>query len=318
MYDVLAPTLLALPDAEGDVTVEDAAVRDADEDGRLVTISGVSAINRRYARAARLGQLLWRDYLECHLRSLSADERTRDRAKALLVTGSYSEAKVVAQSLGAAIGRKADDRVRYLVRERSLDDDRRSLLPRELETFGHGDADILIAPLALVCRGHNILRRGGTTSAIASIFVLVRPVPPTESAARALAHVSYDAARRAQPSSCPADALSAARRRAEQQLRLVQENAAPFGYLPAELRHHVLCDVLVDLEQLVGRARRGGTDVRLYLVDGAFQGDRVGWRDLIAKVFSTWRAEGSLERMRLLHGVFLAALERYAGLNREG
>ena len=75
---------------------------------------------------------------------------------------------------------------------------------------------------------------------------------------------------------------------------------------------------LVDLEQLLGRARRGGTPVRLYLVDGAFHGDQVGWPKLIPKVFKVWKDEKSLEQMFSLHGAFLAALHRYAGLGEKG
>ena len=84
--------------------------------------------------------------------------------------------------------------------------------------------------------------------------------------------------------------------------------------MPADLRHTVLCDVLVDLAQLAGRCRRGGTDVRLLLVDGAFHDEQVGWDRLIADVFATWKTAGVLPRMMLMHRSFLSALGRFAGV----
>lgn len=314
-YDVLAPVLLYQPDEKTGVTVDEAVVTDVDDRGKPLSISGISGAPERHGRAERLGFLLWETYLRDHLARLAADAQTRTRARVLLVTGSYAEARVVGRAVTRAIGATGESRVRIINRERTGDMDSQVLLPREIESFGSLSADILVAPLKVVCRGHNILQPGGSSaSAIASIFVLVRPVPPTDTPARALAHVSYDAARTPTSSSRPGDAVAAMRRRAEHQLRHIQQNAGPFGQLPADLRHHVLCDVLVDLAQLAGRARRGGTDVRVYLVDGAFQGDQVGWRRLVAEAFERWTQDGVVKDMSVMHGAYLSALKAYAAV----
>jgi len=314
-YDVLAPVLLYQPDEMTGVTVDEAVVTDVDDHGKPLSISGISGAPERHGRAERLGFLLWETYLRDHLARLAVDAQTRARARVLLVTGSYAEARVVGRAVTRAIGAAGEARVRIVNRERTGEVDSQVLLPREIESFGSLSADILVAPLKVVCRGHNILQPGGSSaSAIASIFVLVRPVPPTDTPARALAHVSYDAALTPISSSRPGDAVAAMRRRAEHQLRHIQQNAGPFGQLPSDLRHHVLCDVLVDLAQLAGRARRGGTDVRVYLVDGAFQGDQVGWRRLVAEAFERWTKDGVVNDMSVMHGAYLSALKTYAGV----
>lgn len=314
-YDVLAPVLLYQPDEKTGVTVDEAVVTDVDDHGKPLSISGISGAPERHGRAERLGFLLWDTYLRDHLARLAANAETRSRARVLLVTGSYAEARVVGRAVTRAIGSAGESRVRIVNRDRSGDIGSQVILPREIESFGFLSADILVAPLKVVCRGHNILQPGGSSaSAIASIFVLVRPVPPTDTPARALAHVSYDAARTTVPSSRPGDAVAAMRRRAEHQLKHIQQNAGPFGQLPADLRHHVLCDVLVDLAQLAGRARRGGTDVRVYLVDGAFQGDQVGWRRLVSEAFERWTSDEVLQEMSVMHSAYLSALKKYAAV----
>jgi len=173
-------------------------------------------------------------------------------------------------------------------------------------------ADILVAPLSVVARGHNILQPGTAKSAIGSIFVLVRPVPPAESATRALAYVSYEATH-APVQNHVGSAITALRQRAERHLRYVQSRTGPFSSLPPDLRHHIVCDVLNDLEQLTGRARRGGTDVRVYLVDAAFHEGAITWKLLLKYTFARWREDGALEEMLTLHRSFLSALRRFAG-----
>jgi hypothetical protein len=84
--------------------------------------------------------------------------------------------------------------------------------------------------------------------------------------------------------------------------------------MPADLRHHAFCDVLVELEQLAGRARRGGTSVRIYLVDAAFVDGAVGWPQLVRDAMARWKSEGSLVEMFRLHGPLMRALARFAGL----
>lgn len=312
--DVLAPLLLARADAQIGVSVEGVTITDPENDGKPIRVSGVSDSAKRRKQATQLGRLLPDQFLRGHLASLARNGETASRARVLLATGSYIEAKAVATGLIQAARNENERRgIRYLSRRRD-ESDEHALLPREIESFGQTNANILVAPLSVVSRGHNILAPGTDHSAIGSIFVLVRPVPPAEEASRALSHLSYAARRTAIDASRPGDALDDERRAATRRLRSIHEHAGPFSRLPAELRHEVLCDVLVELAQLAGRARRGDTDVRLYLVDAAFHDEEMGWRQLLAQTFERWKVAGELQELLRLHGAFLYALARFAGV----
>lgn len=319
---VQSPVVIVQPDSTSGVAVEGVTVIDVEDQGKPVRISGVTAPSKRLERVGRLAFLLWSQVLGRHLGGLREDAATTRRARALLVTGSYAETRRAAAALSQAMGSatEADRRLRYVVPsgEAGCDkDDLRAIPPRDIEKFGMSDADVLIAPLSVVARGHNIVQgeqgeRG--KSAIASVFVLVRPVPPVEDAARMLAHVSYEMSTGIVPQARLAEALRAERRRAEQRLFQIRCGVGPFSTMPVDLKHAILCDVLVDLAQLAGRCRRGGTDVRLYLVDGAFHDDQVGWRHLIQQSFEIWKREGDLPRMMRMHQAFLRGLAQFAGV----
>ncbi len=321
---VLCPVWLLQPDGIDGLTVHGVTVPDADRGGKAVRVSGEASLPKRLERLERLSFLMWDNFLQDHMNSLASGHSTRERARVLLVTGSYRESRSVAEALSRAMGgsEDANRRIRYLVRGSELRRDRpdiRAIPSREIESFGASEADVLIAPLGVVARGHNIVVPGSSgRSALASVFVLVRPVPPTDDVARALAHVSYEANRTNHPGLTVTAAMDAERRHAEQCLRQFRRGAGPFGNMPAELRNAVLCDVLVDLAQLAGRCRRGGTDVRLFLVDGAFHDDHVGWRRLIYEAFERWKSAGAggdeaiASRILKRHGIVC----RMGGLKR--
>jgi hypothetical protein len=81
-----------------------------------------------------------------------------------------------------------------------------------------------------------------------------------------------------------------------------------------QLRQELVCDVLVELEQLIGRARRGGTPVDLHFVDAAFDDEIAPWPELVREVFEYWREHGWFDEMLRLHGAFITALQEYAGM----
>ena len=88
-----------------------------------------------------------------------------------------------------------------------------------------------------------------------------------------------------------------------------------FSRMAPELRRELVCDVLVDLAQLAGRARRGHTTVDLVFVDGAFQDGQAPWRDLVKDVLSWWQERGCLPEMTRLHGALVHALADYTGFS---
>ena len=83
-----------------------------------------------------------------------------------------------------------------------------------------------------------------------------------------------------------------------------------------QLRREIVCDVLVDLCQLVGRARRGNTPVDLYFVDAAFNDSQAHWADLISEVLTWWESKGWLEEMDRLHHPLVHALTEYAAAHQ--
>ena len=146
-------------------------------------------------------------------------------------------------------------------------------IPRkDIDKFGESEARAPIAPLNVVARCHNIVLPGsGGNSAIASIFVLVRPAPPTDNVRQAIAYVSYKANLQTVGRGTVTTRMGRERRDTEKCFHEFFKGVGKFSEMPSQLRHAVFCDVLVDREQLAGRCRRGGTDVGIWLVDGAFQ-----------------------------------------------
>ena len=314
--DVCAPILLMQEDQD-DNTIRVRSAQVLDKQGTPLRISGISKSTERQKQTRALGLGLWQQILCEHLDTLAHREATQDRARVLLVTGSYREAEWVAAGLADAIEDRAQirQRLRCLRKERSDRELVHTLLPRELEDFARTGADVLVAPLKCVSRGHNILQpENPRLSALASIFVLVRPVPPSSDPRRSLAHLSYQAMR-ALPTVEPArpgQALERERKRAQQGFRTLQRNALAFSRMDPRLVHEALCDVLGELEQLVGRGRRGLTDIDMFLVDAAFDDANASWAALFQRSFEIWRKSGDLDVMRRLHRPFIAALQRYA------
>lgn len=306
--DVLGEVAGWVRDEARSVTVHEASVQ--------ARISGIGSRAERMDAARAAAEELWTAILSHYLRGRLADELARGRARALLVTNSYAEATAAAQGLRRVAGQGLT--IRYLVSDDAdTGTDPDALSRGRLETFGKlpGPA-VLVGPLSVVARGHNILQPGTQLSALSAVFVLTRPVPPSHDADRFLAHIAYNA-RIAPPAwrGSPGATAEAERADSWRRLRALQRSPATFRHMDPELRRELVCDVLVDLAQVAGRARRGGTPVDLYFVDGAFQDEVVPWDKLVADVLDWWRSKGWLPEMVELHGAFVAGLARYAGFD---
>lgn len=289
--------------------------------GATVTarISGVGGRGERMEAARAAADELWNTSLSHYLQRQLATPTAAGRARALLVTGSYDEAIAVAEGLRRAAGKSLE--VRHLVSDASSSGNSPDALARaRLESFGHIPAPaVLVGPLSVVARGHNILQPSSQLSALSGIFVLTRPVPPSHDAHRFLAHIAYNA--RLHPPEwrgSPGSTVDAERAAAWKRLRALQRSSATFRHMDDELRRELICDVLVDLAQLAGRARRGGTPVDLFFVDGAFADDVVPWKGLVRDVLDWWRVGGWLDEMMDLHGAFVAGLADYASFDLAG
>lgn len=278
-------------------------------------ISGVGSHAERMEAARAAAVELWSSALSHYLQRMRDNSASSGRARALLVTGSYDEAEAVAAGLRRAAGNGLP--IRHLVPDGSVGAAPDALARAQLETFGHvpGPA-VLVGPLSVVARGHNILQPNSQLSALSGIFVLTRPVPPSHDAERFLAHIAYNARLSPPPwGESPSKTIHAERAAARRRLRALQRSPATFRHMDEELRRELICDVLVDLAQLAGRARRGGTPVDLFFVDGAFADEIVPWTRLVREVLEWWQAVGWLDEMLELHGAFVSGLAHYAGFD---
>lgn len=303
--DLRLPVWAYLPDDERTVQVRAASVD--------VRISGRPGPERPTA-VREATRALWSRILLSHLEELERIPQEADRRRILLVTSSYEDTRHAADEL-----RRLDSghlAIRHVDRN---GEEEGALTPASVEDFGTvSEPAVLVAPFPVIARGLNItLPRDPERSALGSIFLLTRPVSLFNEPARILRHLSYRARRNPhRDETSPNAAIAAEIRRARKDWRRFQEADPRFSRVPRALRLEMVCDTLAELVQLAGRARRGGTPARLYLVDEAFEDSNTpeaGWQHLIGELLDRWQEDGELPRMEQLHGAVLHALAEYAG-----
>jgi hypothetical protein len=288
---------------------------------RPIHIAGLAEGTGKDLKIEELGRRLWNDRLGPHLDAAQADDR-RDRARALVVGNSYRHGALLARGMG-----EVTDARRLAVAVSAASG--KALLPLppgattvtadEFESFGHGPAGrVLLAPLSRVARGLNILVPGRQISAICSIWVCMRPVAQVHEPGELFASVNSAAVDAGRPSADPAAALDAQRKAAVNRLHWILRSDRRFSLLPRTLKVEVVAGMLVDFIQLAGRARRGGTPVELFLVDGAFHDARLA-SDLPSLMRYHFQALTPDERaaMRRIYGGMLTALLDFADLPAE-
>ncbi|SFD43032.1 hypothetical protein [Streptomyces aidingensis] len=296
-----------------------------DERGRPRRISGLDGAERVVA-TRRIARALWDTYLRAELKWLHDNRRERHRV--LLATTSYEAARHVAEGLSAAgvdagliclavrPGIHADEE------STAVDAGRWREIPADrLEEFpAVTGADILIAPLARVQRGVNIIGEGDK-SALGSVWLIIRPIPLIDEPAELVAHIQARAlAKHRGPSSDPRALLAERRSVAGQYLDDIIRRPPYFQAQPLDVKLGVVAEIINGAVQLIGRARRGGTDATLHLVDGALL-DPSGGTDLatlILKLRDTWHRDGVLPAMRQYYGTTLEAFLTYAEQPTEG
>ncbi|WP_416873698.1 hypothetical protein [Kitasatospora sp. SC0581] len=289
------------------------------QDDRPQRISGLDGLERAEA-IRRIAATMWDRYLQPELARLGKEEP--DRKRVLLATTSYEAARLVAEGLSAAGVDAA--RICLAVRpgahvtdqESAVDVNRWRELPADrLESFpAIADADILIAPLARVQRGVNIIGENDK-SALGSVWLIVRPIPLIDEPEELVAHIQARAlAEHRGPSSNPRALLADRRTLAGQYLDEIVRRPAYFQAQPVDVKLGVVAEIINGAVQLIGRARRGGTSATLHLVDGAML-DPTGGTDLATLIIGLrdkWKREGVLPAMQQYYGTTLEAFLRYA------
>ena len=312
-----APVSWAMTDADpGSVTAAEGSVfRDA---FAAIRVAGQPE-GAKDGILRELGHRLWDQQLGPHLAALRDDPQRTDRARVLVVTNSYRQCALLAQGMA-----EATDPARLAVAV-SPDPARRQLTPPpgallldpgQFETFArHSGVDVLLAPISRTARGLNILIPGQQRSAISEIWICVRPVAQLSEPAEMFASVNAHALQQAAPGPDPAAVLAAQRGAAHQRLYRLLGSDPRFSLMPRDLKAEVVAGILVDFIQLAGRARRGRTDVDLYLVDNAFHDSRLG-SDLPAllRYYYETLPPDRQTAMARIYGSTLTSLLTYAGL----
>nr|MDQ3577430.1 hypothetical protein [Actinomycetota bacterium] len=303
-------------DSPGDVRIESAIIPDVD--GKASRISGTQGSARAEA-TRRITASLWSRHLVPEFLRLAREDDERQRV--LLATTSYEAARHVAEGLAeAGVDGK---RICLAVPPRSEPSEGqlwRELRADQLETFpAMRGADILIAPLARVQRGVNIIGKG-SRSALGSVWLIVRPIPIIDDPAELVAHIQARAlSEHPGPVADPCALLAARRKEAGTFLEDIIRCPPYFQSQPELVKLGVAAEIIVGAIQLIGRARRGGTPAVLHLVDGAFHTGDSGTdlSVLITKLMTTWRSD-ELRDMREYYGSTLEAFLGYAARHSNG
>ncbi|MCW5318654.1 hypothetical protein GTQ43_34750 [Nostoc sp. KVJ3] len=236
----------------------------------------------------------------------------------ILITGSYSEAQLVAREL--------QESSRWRNRVDCLQSDRDEkiaewLLRRgQVEQFSTRGRDLLVAPLGAVQRGYNILSPITNKAYLGSVFFLVRPYPvPTDFGRqiRAINRLVFDDILQGSnilPSSLgetAAEAIAKLRslsyKNWHRRLRASHHGSAS---IDVDFWHELLWDQAVSIVQALGRATRGNVPTRVFFCDSAFypQGAErsllKGWVEIFGEYLSPNSNKPQVEQQlaRILYG----------------
>lgn len=301
-------------DAGGAVTVRAAAV--LGRNGAALRLSG-SPQAERPTRMRDLGAGLWVQYLRNDL-ARTIDSRP---ARALCVVNSYDQVADLASGITETM--PPGERTRLAVAAPVVGlNSMKARVPEgvvvlaadDLQRFASTDADVLIAPYGRVSRGLNIVT--DTLSAITSIWACIRPIPIIDTPDQLLAHVGAYARRDARSTANPAEELFRRRKRASSHQERLISAPRTFTTLPADVRADVMAGVIVELIQLTGRARRGGTPAVLHLVDNAFHlpgaVPSIDLAALLDRLKTRWIGAEQWDLLSSLHTASFTGLYQYA------
>lgn len=286
--------------------------------GDPIKVSGLPASLKKDA-LIELGGNLYDRHIHRELeRALKNDP---DRAHVLVVANSYQQCTWLAQGIsrsgrfdgGLCLAVRAED-LHSADPELPRENIARRLTSEKFEEFPeHGR--ILVVPLALIARGLNIVK--GTRSAVRSVYLCVRPLALFSEPAEMYGSINAAGLRALTEGGAPdpSQALNGAREAAWDRLSLLLRTAPQFTAMHKSLQEEVVAGMIVDLIQLAGRARRGGTEAVLHMVDYAFHEDTwsADLETVLRRIHSQWTPEVR-RRMNALYGEALGAFLSYAGI----
>ncbi|MFD7881880.1 hypothetical protein ACFV3N_05525 [Streptomyces bauhiniae] len=312
---VHAPVAWWMPDVKESIRANRLPVTNSEvPGGEGIQIAGLYD-EHKLSALREMGQAIYEQQLRERLDWLARNDR--DRARCILQVNGYKQGLYLAIGIAQAEG--MTHRVCVLLRREDLAEYRnilpkgvRAIVAEELEDF-HEFGDILIAPMARIARGLNIVVE--TRSAISDVYLCVRPVLTIEDPAWMHGSVNACGQRAARTFSGddPCEAIEHARTASREHLVKILRSPTRFSSMHQDLQMELISSMLVELIQLAGRARRGDTDMDLFVVDQAALGTKytTGLAEVIRLIYDAWSPE-EREMMNRLYGRAIIEFLRYA------
>ncbi|MFD4407550.1 hypothetical protein ACFWPH_32775 [Nocardia sp. NPDC058499] len=253
-----------------------------------IRLSGAHADRRRAALHQMLTQLATPDRTLADAVSLLQTELDEiryedpDRARVLLLVGSYDDAKFAAETLNE-IPEWTGRITQLIADDADFDDSWSAMAATGTHRLRRGDVakftgEVLVAPLLAVERGHNIVLAGGK-AAIGTVYFLARPHPRPDDISLAIQAINDWAVREVRSSAFARKALNAGtldragirfRARATAEWHRLLTRRIAWSSLDDTDKAHFTWDQLVVMWQVIGRLVRGGVSARVVFVDAAF------------------------------------------------
>lgn len=273
-----------------------------------------------------------------------------DRGRCLLVVNAYADAHHLASHLSTLAAQHpglGQGRICYLISDNSPDEglpSRTQAIPvrrSQVEQFGLEPEDsILIAPIQVIARGHNILNRQGK-AAISQIHFLHRPHPrpddmgPTIGRMNRYAQACYNQGLQTDDASLTlTQRTRLMRQRARSIVRRSLEQRGGYQLLSPLYQAQFAWDTIIPLWQTIGRGIRGGCPVFVGFIDRQFAPLSFEWHEgappdtgsssvLVQAIQVLANAMDSAQRphdhtiAQRLYGPLLKALRRTEGLKHD-
>lgn len=194
----------------------------------------------------------------------------KSKRRILIVVNSYEDTEVVAEALKQDL--LFQDNFKILVKDKQTTNYH---YPKALiEQFAETDESIFVAPLLAIGRGYNILQLNENTSLFGSVFFLIRPyvVPGDMSYMIQILHsllpkflqkVDFKGLEYGK-------AMGELKRLSIAKLEQMIREPDFWGILEENEREILSWFTFIQVWQMVGRLLRGGTDARVFYVDGKF------------------------------------------------
>ncbi len=276
-----------------------------DRNGVPINISGISDRFLKREKLLELTKALLND-IKVELRYWQDKGENR---KILLIANSYEQCRTIGDYL---IGR--DITYRILSNSEELKDDEINTAQIE-EVSEIGNVDVLVAPLAIISRGYNIVDANGN-SYFGSAFLLIRPyISPDDLTYnyRILNSLIAPLVKKYQKNGFTLnDTMDVVRKFAFAMLSEFNEKKF-WKHLDDEQRAVLAWYTFIPVKQAVGRMQRNGCDSRVFYCDNSFvntQNEELTSKVSMLKAWEDILSEVTSDTGKMLYGQYLNGLSK--------